>query len=455
MRHRQHRQPGPRADCLEQLQERPHPLGVLPGRRLVENQDAGRADQQGAQCQPLPAALAQFPRTGLLQPAETEEVDGFLDVQHRIGRQRAEPGAESQLADDRFLEQHLVGRLQQQRHLGRVLEDLAGPDRLAPEAHLARSRLGDAHRQRRESALAGAVRADHRDPFALADLEGHVVHRAIGVEVDTDVIPRQDRRAGGGAGAGTPVPSMSAAGNRAAGRSLRQRGGQPAFPRLADGLLDGQRQQAGERARQCVREADDIGHADADASPAGLIGPGHPGRLIEHDPAAIHEHDPVGPRGDLVHAVLDDDDAGALVLGQPPQRAEDFLRAHRVQVRQRLVEHKDPRAHSQRGRDRRALLLAAGQCHGRGAAHPGQPGDIQAPLHPGRDLRLRQGQVLWPERHLRLHSVIDELEIRILEDHADQLGRLVRVQAGQRFAAERDPPAQFAVHASGYQPAQG
>ena len=95
-----------------------------------------------------------------------------------------------------------------------------------------------------------------------------------------------------------------------------------------------------------------------DAGPPGLIGPGLPRRLVEHDPAAVHEHDPVGPRRDLVHPVLDDDDAGALIAGEPAQRAEHFLRAHRVQVRQRLVEHEDARAHGQRGRDRRALLLA-------------------------------------------------------------------------------------------------
>ena len=104
--------------------------GVLTGRRLVEHQHAGRADKQRAEGKPLPAALAQLPRARLLQPAEAEEVDRLLDSQHRVGRQRAELAAEFQLADHRLLEQHLVGRLQQQRDVRGVLEDLPGPDRV-------------------------------------------------------------------------------------------------------------------------------------------------------------------------------------------------------------------------------------------------------------------------------------------------------------------------------------
>ena len=66
----------------------------------------------------------------------------------------------------------------------------------------------------------------------------------------------------------------------------------------------------------------------------------------------------------------------------------------------------------------------------------------------------RQGQVLRPERHLRLHRLVDELEVRVLEHHADELGRLVRRQPAQRPVAEHHPAAQLAVHAGRDQPAQ-
>ena len=65
---------------------------------------------------------------------------------------------------------------------------------------------------------------------------------------------------------------------------------------------------------------------------------------------------------DLVDPVLDDHDAGA--AASPASRrsvAEHLLRPDRVQVGQRLVEDEDPRPHGQRGRDRGALLLPAGQ----------------------------------------------------------------------------------------------
>ena len=54
-------------------------------------------------------------------------------VEDRILRPGPEPEAELQLADHGRLEQHLVGGLEQQRHLRGVLENLAGTDRLAAE----------------------------------------------------------------------------------------------------------------------------------------------------------------------------------------------------------------------------------------------------------------------------------------------------------------------------------
>ena len=104
------------------------------------------------------------------------------------------------------------------------------------------------------------------------------------------------------------------------------------------------------------------------------------------------------------------------------------------------------RAHGQRRRDGGPLLLTAGQRDGRGVAQPGHAGDIQAPVHPRGDLRLRQRQVLRAERHLGLHGLVDQLQVRVLEHQTDQLRCLVRRQPAERPAAEAHPAAQLAVH---------
>ena len=61
-----------------------------------------------------------------------------------------------------------------------------------------------------------------------------------------------------------------------------------------------------------------LGHADADLRPDGRVAPGHPPWLIEQHSAVIHQDHAVGPRRNLVDAVLDDHDAGALVTRKPP-----------------------------------------------------------------------------------------------------------------------------------------
>ena len=96
--------------------------------------------------------------------------------------------------------------------------------------------------------------------------------------------------------------------------------------------------------------------------------------------------------------------------------------------------------HRQGGGDRGALLLPAGQCHHGCAPQAGHPGHLKAPFDPGGDLRLRQGQILGTERDLGHHRLVDQLQVRVLEHHADQLGRLVRRQPGETLAAEGHRP---------------
>src|SRR5215470_12369228 len=108
-------------------------VGVLSGGRLVEYEHSGGAYEQRGERQPLPAALAELPWAGVLEPAEPEEVDGAWHVEHRILGLAAKPEAELKLGKHVVGEQHLVGRLEQQRHVRGVFVDPPRPDRLAAE----------------------------------------------------------------------------------------------------------------------------------------------------------------------------------------------------------------------------------------------------------------------------------------------------------------------------------
>lgn len=107
----EHREAGPVPDPVEQGEERPQVVSVLPGRGLVQYEDSGRADEERAEGQPLPAALAQLPRAGMFQPAETEELDRAGHVEHRFSGPGTEPEAELKLVEHGRGEQHLVRSL--------------------------------------------------------------------------------------------------------------------------------------------------------------------------------------------------------------------------------------------------------------------------------------------------------------------------------------------------------
>ena len=118
-----------------------HPLGILTGRRLVQNQYAGRADQQRASASRcLPPWLSSHGLT-CSSPRKPKNSMASSTSSTGSGGSARNLLPNLQLADDGLLEQHLVGCLQQQGHLRRVLEDLARPDRLArgiaPDPHSA------------------------------------------------------------------------------------------------------------------------------------------------------------------------------------------------------------------------------------------------------------------------------------------------------------------------------
>src|SRR5215212_9686422 len=136
------------------------------------------------------------------------------------------------------------------------------------------------------------------------------------------------------------------------------------------------------------------------------------------DPAAVHEHDPVGRRPGEAHLVADHDH-GHAGGGQVAHDVEDLVDHLRVQGRGRLVEQQELGVHGQGAGDRHPLLLAARQL-GRQLAglvldpDPGQ--QLAGPalgLLPGlaADLDRAQGDVVE-------HALVGE-QVELLEDHAD------------------------------------
>src|SRR5215472_10171174 len=175
-------------------------VGVLSGGRLVEHEHSGGAYEQRGERQPLPAALAQLPRAGLLEPAEAEELNGAGDVENRILWPAAEPEAEFELSLHVGGEQHLVGRLEQQGDVRGVLENPARLDRLAAARDLSGRWGSQTDGQPHKRRLPRTVGADQRHPLVIPDRQADVVDRLAAAERDGYVLPRQHGRARVGSG---------------------------------------------------------------------------------------------------------------------------------------------------------------------------------------------------------------------------------------------------------------
>ncbi len=79
--------------------------------------------------------------------------------------------------------------------------------------------------------------------------------------------------------------------------------------------------------------------------------------------AVLEPHDPVGDVANPL-VVADDDDAPALLLGDPPQQPHDLVTDLRVEIGGRLIGQDERRVVDQRPGDRHPLLLAARQLLG-------------------------------------------------------------------------------------------
>ena len=79
-----------------------------------------------------------------------------------------------------------------------------------------------------------------------------------------------------------------------------------------------------------------------------------------HDPAVVHDADPVGQVEDVVDVVADEEDADALVLELADEVA-DLGRLGRPEGRRRLVHDQDPGVEVDGPGDGHRLALAAGE----------------------------------------------------------------------------------------------
>src|SRR4029450_4593014 len=159
------------------------------------------------------------------------------------------------------------------------------------------------------------------------------------------------------------------------------------------------------------------------------------GRGGLQDPAAVHEHDPVGRRPGEAHLVADHDH-GHAGGGQVAHDVQDLVDHLRVQGRGGLVEQQQLGVHGQGAGDRHPLLLAARQL-GRqlvGLVLDPDPGQQLA----GPALGLLPG--LAPDPGRAQGDVVENApggeQVDLLEDHAD-----VRAQPGQLAALAGQGPA--------------
>lgn len=221
-----------------------------------------------------------------------------------------------------------------------------------------------------------------------------------------------------------------------------------------------------------------------------------------HDPAVVHDGDPVGGLGHHAEVVGDEDDGHAVPLPELDEEVEDLPLHGDVQRGGRLVGDEHPRPAHQRGRDHHALAQPAGelvrvlpvaafrvgdadlvQCRDGGlpGAGPGQPlvvpehfgdlaadalerveaghrvledhGDVMSPDPPEFLLGERE-QVLAVEEDLA--AAVDAERSRVEAQHGEGGGRLPTAglpDHGERLArGDLQGDAPYGVHGGAFEP---
>ena len=153
------------------------------------------------------------------------------------------------------------------------------------------------------------------------------------------------------------------------------------------------------------------------------------------DDGALRQHDRALAELDGVRQVVGHHQHGDL---ERAQDAGELASRGRVEVRRRLVQHEDLRAHGQHGRDRDPAALAEGEVVRRAVGEVGDAHRAQGLHDPRVELGAAQPEVGRPERHVVAHGGHEQLVVGVLEDDADPASHLEQVRAGDRQPRDGD-----------------
>ena len=189
---------------------------------------------------------------------------------------------------------------------------------------------------------------------------------------------------------------------------------------LLDAGSDRHRQQARTRAVQGMDDLRDLRQPKSAALGSG----GHrreddPRSVVEDDPPLVDHHEAVDQFRKFVDVMLDHDDRHRPLAVKAVDDLEDVPHALRIQVRRRLVKHDDLRFQGQHRGKADSLLLSAGEAHHL-RVEVGEHADLfQRGVSHVTDVSRIAAQILQAEIHLVAHGLVDDLGVRVLEDHPD------------------------------------
>jgi hypothetical protein len=400
-------------------------LAVHPARGLVQGEHSGRIalaghDRQG---QALALAAGQVARIALGEP-----------VQARVAER-----PRGQLLADALAQEVVVGVLQQQRH--------------PPGALHAPARRGQqAGRMAQQGGLARAVASHQRDRLPSLDDQ---VHAAQDRRAARDLKPKPANRQGQAGpspkksrGAATTPPFFPAA--RHGGPTIRPavRGLRRLLAHLRQQSLaaqDGARLLDPHRRRGDARQREQL-------SPGRLQRRGSAPRPLQEragiavvrDAPVVHGDHAIGRRQAALEAMLAQHDRRVPLLVEPSQQADQLVAGDRVELRGGLVEQHHARASRERGAERHALLLAAGELVRGAVEQVVDPERERHLLHTARHRACRVAAALEREGDLGAHRAHHELRLGVLEERARERPEMRgRMLAGVE-SRDRHPPGEAA-----------
>ena len=365
---------------------------VLPEGRLVEDQQLGGADERGRHRQAALLAARQRHGVGSRELREAQGLHVFLDEGGDLLLAHSHRArADREFVRDGGGQELVLGLLEDHGHAAEQL--LAAPlVRVAARAvgglDLDRAREGrqEARQRQREGRLSGAVSAN--------DAGGHAaLERQVDAGPHGGGLVVADRKAGdAGDGGGASRAFFFRALRR--GRGNLGRGAD-----LRCNVVAGQPHTALAQRLALLLEDLTQGAVGGDAT-------------VGHHDDAVHEGRP------HVHPMLDHHHRRARALDDGLDGGAHLGDAARIQVRGRLVQEQQARAHRENRRERQALLLPARQLRRRMMQGHVQARRAQGLLHARPDRLAGNPQVLHAESHVVTHASQDHLGLRILHEQA-------------------------------------